>query len=234
MINKPKRNTNLIFFIGLPVLISLAIGLNYYWSNKSAFSNYGVDLLSERIRSSLTGLASIDNIDGFISLQLTKNEELDKFTLSKLSEGSRILSIYDMNQKEIRFILLLYPEIKNLQDTQQKVFYYQESTKSLLYLNNDWLSNPENARIQDVKEYVFDQQLYWVAQESNRLIISKPFFQNAVAIKLMDNVNKEVVVSNISGISENKVCVKLVDNLSETLTKEDCFEIKPTGEYSKL
>ena len=108
MLTKPKRNFNLFFFIGLPVLISLAIGLNYYWSNKSAFSNYGVDLLSEKIKSSLSGFASVDNIDGFISLQLTKTEELDRFTLSKLSDGNRILSIYDMNQKEVKFILLLY------------------------------------------------------------------------------------------------------------------------------
>jgi hypothetical protein len=229
MINKPKSNVNLIFFIGLPVLISLVIGLNYYWSNKSAFSNYGVDLLSERVQSSLTGLASIDNIDGFISLQLTKTEELDRFTLTKLGDENRILSIYDMNQKEVKFILLLYPEIKNLPDTQQKVFYYQESTKSLVYLNNTWLSNPENAKIQDVREYIFDQQLYWITQESNRLIISKPLFQNAVAIKIMDNTNKELVVSEISGISENKACAKLVDNLSDNMSKESCFEVKPDG-----
>jgi hypothetical protein len=230
MINKPKRNTNLIFFIGLPVLISLTIILNFYWSNKSAFSNYGVDLLSEKIKSSVSGFVSFDNIDGFISLQLTKTEELDRFTLSKLSDGNRILSIYDMNQKEVKFILLLYPEIKNLPDTQQKVFYYQESTKSLIYLDNKWLSFPENAKIQDVREYVSNQQLYWITQESNRLVISKPFLQKAVAIKLMDSTNKELIISEISAISENEVCVKLVDNLSDKPKKESCFEIKPDGE----
>jgi len=234
MKNKPKRNINLIFFVGLPVLISIVIGLNFYWSNKSAFSYYGVDLLSERIRSSLSGFASIDNIDGYISLQLTKNEELDRFTISKLSEGNRILSIYDMNQKEIKFILLLYPEIKNLPDNQQKVFYFQEATKSLVFLNNNWLSKPETSKIQDVREYVLDQQIYWLTQESNRLIISKPFFQNAVAIKLTDHLNKVLIVSNITAISNDKACVKLVDNLSETLTKDSCFSIKPNGEYSKI
>jgi hypothetical protein len=46
----------------------------------------------------------------------------------------------------------------------------------------------------------------------------------------MDSTNKELIISEISAISENEVCVKLVDNLSDKPKKESCFEIKPDGE----
>ncbi len=224
-IKKPKVSTNsvriyhnkwktaLIYF-GVLLAFALGFSLNYLWLNRQIIDPADTNWFNSSI-SSLNKISSqniTNSIDGFLTLQLTKPEEIESFSIAKFANQDQILSVYDMEDTNILFLKQLFPDTANLPKTQQKIFYFEAGTRQVKLLETNWLGS-ESFKIQNVQEY---KEKYWVILESNRIIISEPFFANPKSVVILDKTKsfgsgeKELVVSSIESVVQEKVCLNLV------------------------
>lgn len=229
----------IITYAAVPIFLFIAVYGNYVWRNNSAIDNQSFSLFGQGISDiSQNNFSKIGNYaDGFLVSQLIKSGELDSYILTRFSNEDIIIQVYDTNQEPVKFLQKIYPEIVDLPTSTQKLFYIESQSKAVLYLKKDWLVLP-NSKIQEIKEYYQGNKEYWIIMESNRLIISKKFFDEPKVVTLVDKNLNELIVSNIDQVTNNRVCVKLVDKFKNILNKKEnetiCYNIYPDGKHETL
>ena len=222
------------FFI-IFILLTVAILLDYSWRkaeliepNSSIFISQSLEVSNSNYLDKITTFT-----DGFLGSQLTKLEDLSQYSILSLKNEDLVISVYNLDQKDLVYLKQLYPELEVLPKTQQKLFYINSASKTTQYLSLDWLPG-SSKKIQKIVEYNFESKNYWISMESSRLIISEPKFVNPVSISLVNSNKQDLVVTNIISSDGGKVCVQVVDNTNNSLNKQLCYKLYPNGKYELI
>lgn len=237
-----KKHGIKTFLVYFSILIAFVIGfgLNYVWLNRRIIdpedTNWFNRNISDLNKISTTGIVNI--VDGFLTAQLIKPEELEQYNIAKLSNLDQILSVYNMEDSNILFLKQLFPNSANLPTTQQKLFYLEANSKQARWLDTSWL-NSDNYKIQNIQEYNKDNKQYWLILESNRLIISEPLFVNPKSIIILEDqslaepklnqlgvlgsIQNELVVSSFESFEKDKVCLNLVKTYLKTINRTNGY-----------